>query len=455
MRPAICCRPSKSIKRLVAILTLLLLPAGILLVPGIGHGGALTDLQNTAGSAPNVPMPGNPQIAGSWCPQCKKYYDMPNGKRPSACPHCGFSFVQPAKPKPAPTMPKLKGVDPFGDSLFHDVPIIPDDGKLKTRHFDKDGLAVKAEEWSKEMKQIDAQSRQNQEAQAREFERNKQDLLKSLDASHSNSPAHQQLKNIFGGGEDGWDHPANNPGVRLPDHATVKLLRDPESTGEPLVPKKLSERSLGTLTDQELARRAADNEKEIQTCMGAAKLDIKNEAYNQNRRLGMQDDLAKGQTDMRNTSLDAFTSLGFMSGGKELELKELENWKSGLSVVDKSYALYQDLPEVNHASKDGDWLKGGTAVGDIAVSVAPETIAREGFMANASAWYAAGKGTIGLTAGLYSLYTYGNQNQQLDALELQRQENIRINGEKLKALEEEAQLIKAENDRRAVISNTR
>jgi hypothetical protein len=145
MHAPICRLFNRTAAHLAAVLILLLPPAGILCAPQTGR-------------AQNVPVPGNPKIVGSWCPKCKQYFDMPNGKRPSACPHCGYSFTQPPAPKPAaPVIPKLKGVNPFGDSLFHDVPIIPDDGKLQTRHFDKDGLAAKAEAWGKEMKQIDDQ----------------------------------------------------------------------------------------------------------------------------------------------------------------------------------------------------------------------------------------------------------------------------------------------------------
>jgi len=415
MQPAICSVPGKSV-RLVVALILGLLSACILLTPQIGR-------------SQNVPPVTGVEIVGFCCPYCGALVNyLPGGKIPAICPHCKRSLVQQQKPTPQ-TKPRLQPIDPFGDFLFKDVPIIPVDGKLKTRHLDSNGLAVKAEEWSQEMKQIDAQSRQKLEAQTQEFERNKQDVIKSLDASRANSPAHQQLKNIFAGGENDWDHPT-----------------DDKST------KKTSERPFATLTDQELAQRAAENQKAIQTCMGIAKLDIKNDTYNQNSRLGMQEALTKGQIDMRNTSLDTFTSLGFMSGGAVLELNKHATWKSGLSVVDKAYAQYQDLPEVNQATTEGNWSKGGAAVGDIAISIAPETIAKDGFMAKASGWYTVGKGTIGLTSGLYSLYTYGNQNQQLDTLDNQRKESIRINGEKLKALEEGARLINAEYDQRAKVA---
>ena len=55
---------------------------------------------------------------------------------------------------PASVQGQLQTIDPFGDYLFHGVPLRPADGKLVTRHFDPDGLAARAEEWSKQMKQI-------------------------------------------------------------------------------------------------------------------------------------------------------------------------------------------------------------------------------------------------------------------------------------------------------------
>src|ERR1035437_3089643 len=166
MKQIICGSIVKSAVGLVVALIMLFLPAYVLVAPQIGH-------------AQYVPPVGKPVMVALPCPRCKKMIDTPGGKMPSSCPYCGYSFVQQANPKPTTqTKPKLQAINPFGDFLFHDVPIIPDDGKLKTRHLDPNGLAVKAEEWGKEMKQVDDQSRQKQEAQAQEFERNKQELLK-------------------------------------------------------------------------------------------------------------------------------------------------------------------------------------------------------------------------------------------------------------------------------------
>jgi uncharacterized Zn finger protein (UPF0148 family) len=203
MQPAIYSVPGKSAGRLVVVLALLLLPAGLVFAPLPGH-------------SQNVPPVGKPTIVGTFCPKCKRYIDMPTGKRPSSCPYCGYSFVQQAQPK---TIPKLKPINPLGDFLFKDVPIIPDKGKLQTRHFDNDGLAAKAEAWGKEMKQVDAQSRQNQEAQAQEFERRKQEALMGRGDGH----ALGQLKNIYADG-DAWNGDSSVVDLRGKTNLTPKLL---------------------------------------------------------------------------------------------------------------------------------------------------------------------------------------------------------------------------------------
>lgn len=158
--------------------------------------------------AQKIPDPGPPVMVGFPCPGCGQFVRTPNGKMPSACPYCRFSFVQQPKPAPkapaTPGKPQLQTIDPFGDYLFYDVPINPEDGKLQTRHFDPDGLPARAEEWSKQMRQMDEQARQKQQSQAQDFERNKQDILKSIDASRSNGSAMQQLKNVYAD-DKAWD----------------------------------------------------------------------------------------------------------------------------------------------------------------------------------------------------------------------------------------------------------
>jgi DNA-directed RNA polymerase subunit RPC12/RpoP len=212
MKQVICGLTVKSAVGLVVALTMLFLPACVLVAPQIGH-------------AQYVPPVGKPVMVAVPCPACKKWIKTPDGKMPSSCPYCGYSFVQQAKPKPTPqTKPKLQAINPFGDFLFYDVPIIPDDGKLKTRHLDPNGLAARAEEWSKELKQVDGRSRQKQEAQAQEFERDKQDLLKG----QANGLALQQLKNVFAD-DEAWDSPPKGGGDTAPawgGEGKIGLLRE-------------------------------------------------------------------------------------------------------------------------------------------------------------------------------------------------------------------------------------
>ena len=75
---------------------------------------------------------------------------------------------------------------------------------------------------------MDTQSRQKQEAQAREFERNKQDVMKSLDASRSNSPALRQLKNIYADPK-AWDGDSSVVDLRGKTSLTPQIL----GTGAP------------------------------------------------------------------------------------------------------------------------------------------------------------------------------------------------------------------------------
>jgi hypothetical protein len=58
-------------------------------------------------------------------------------------------------------------INPFGDYLFHGVPIRSKDGKLVTRHLDPDGLAARAEEWARELRDFnkDLSGRQGAEKQ--------------------------------------------------------------------------------------------------------------------------------------------------------------------------------------------------------------------------------------------------------------------------------------------------
>jgi DNA-directed RNA polymerase subunit RPC12/RpoP len=431
MKQIICSFIVKSIAGLMIAPVMLLLPACILLGPYIGRGGGVSDLENLTGQ--KIPMPGKPFMEAYPCPACKRMIKTPDGKMPSSCPYCSYSFVQPANPKPTPqTKPKLQAINPFGDFLFKDVPIIPVNGKLQTRHLDPNGLAVKAEEWGKEMKQVDDQSRQKQEDVRKKFEQDKEDAIKK---PGSTGPAMQQLKNPFA--DD-----ANVVDLRGSKTLTPKLLNDddPKSSGEPLESKKLSEQPLGTLTDQELAERSAEDQKKIQSLMLAAKRDVDTGTRQQKVWSGVEDDLRDAKADLAKSTASAL--VGTSLAGEKDALEGLEYYKSakGVEALDKSVTLAEDLPDVYSASKNNDWVKGVGAVGDIGI----------GFLSKGySEPYTVAKYGIDYTAALWSLGIGGNTIQQLNSQNQQRLSAEKVRAEKLKELEEDQKRIKAENDRRA------
>jgi hypothetical protein len=328
MQPAICSVLGKNTGRLVVVLTLLLIPACMLLAPHTGH-------------AQNVPPVGKPVIVGIFCPKCKGYIDAPNGKGPSSCPHCGYSFAQPSKPKPAATtIPKLKGVNPFGDSLFHDVPIIPDDGKLKTRHFDKDGLAAKAEAWGKEMKQVDAESRQKQDAQAQAFEHDKQELLKG----QGNGPAHRQLKNIYADG-NAWDGDSSVVDLRGKTNLTPRL----PGTGAPGSPTS------GASSEYAEIRRVIEQGKYAH--MSPEELDAIGRQYPDNAEI--QQSIARLKAQTKSTA-----ALGDLSdrAGQKREVMESEYdqaGRKGREAASKVLSLTTPVPDglVSAAYGDKTWAE--------------------------------------------------------------------------------------------------
>src|ERR1035437_4858371 len=120
MKQIICGPMVKRAAGLMIAMAMPLLPAVVLFLPFMGRGGAISDLETASGQ--KIPMPGNPSIAGIFCPKCKGYIDAPGGKPPPICPHrgCGYSFVQQAKPRSNPqTIPRLKTINPFDDFVFH------------------------------------------------------------------------------------------------------------------------------------------------------------------------------------------------------------------------------------------------------------------------------------------------------------------------------------------------
>jgi hypothetical protein len=116
------------------------------------------------------------------------------------------------------------------------------------------------------------------------------------------------------------------------------------------------------------------------------------------------------------------------------------------------------LPEVSKASKDGNWVKGGAAVGDISLAVIPAKLVKDNLLAKsfaekASGYYAAGKIGIEYTAAAASLSIYGGRIQQLDSQNMKRLYEIQLRGERMKKLEEDQKQIKAETEQRAKMIN--
>jgi hypothetical protein len=229
MKRNICNRFTPSAARTAAVLPLLFVV------------GALIAPQNSF--AQNIPPVGKPQMVGFPCPSpsCKRFIDTPSGKMPSSCRFCGFSFVQSSQPKipqsfrPVGTQSTMQQPpDAHDDRLYYDGAVTA--GSLRTRHFEADGLAARAEAWGKEMKQVDAKSRAQQAAQAQAFEKDKNALLNS----QGNGTALQQLRNVFDD-DAAWDSPskgkgsssANDPNVVDFRHlgeapGTPDLLRKPD-----------------------------------------------------------------------------------------------------------------------------------------------------------------------------------------------------------------------------------
>jgi len=124
---------------------------------------------------------------------------------------------------------QLRPINPFGDYLFYDVPLHPQDGRLKTTHFDPDGLPARAEEWSKQMHQLDDESRRKQEEQARAFANDKRDALRDAPGPKDSAAPKTtalQLSNPF----------ADDPGVvdlRGKEKGVPRLLRDNDAAAPP------------------------------------------------------------------------------------------------------------------------------------------------------------------------------------------------------------------------------
>lgn len=124
-------------------------------------------------------------------------------------------------------------IDPFGDYLFHGVPIRPKDGELVTRHLDPEGFAARAEEWAQELDRIsrELETRQGEERQKFIDELSEKLELAGLD------PKHQlQLSDLSGGQKlepESLGEELSLAGLPELEGDTPALLRDPFGNDDP------------------------------------------------------------------------------------------------------------------------------------------------------------------------------------------------------------------------------
>jgi hypothetical protein len=121
------------------------------------------------------------------------------------------------------------------DRLYYDG--IETRGGLKTRHFDPDGLAARAEKWGQEMRQVDEQTQKKKDALARSLDNDKKDLLEK----DGKPIALPQLKNPFANDPNVVDlrHLGNSPGT--PDLLNQKQPSDYDILRNGKAPKVLPE----------------------------------------------------------------------------------------------------------------------------------------------------------------------------------------------------------------------
>lgn len=280
-----------------------------------------------------IPEPGRPKVVGVFCPDCKELIKTPNGKSPISCPHCGFSFIktdtQPFSSQRKTGKPQLQNIDPFGDYLFFGVPINPEDGKLQTRHLDPNGIAARAEEWGKQMKEVDEQNRKKQEAQAQEFERKKQATV------GASQPAGIQLKNPYA--EDGKKAP------------TPQLLRNPYSSGDA---EAASGAPIGgELTEHAQIRSFSDHAK--YASMGPGELDALAARYPDNPEIQKAVTALKAKVKSMESlaATSERTRLGEETMISEQQKGNREAARSAATILDLTANVPQGLDEVYYGEK--------------------------------------------------------------------------------------------------------
>ncbi len=126
-------------------------------------------------------------------------------------------------------------INPFGDYLFHGVPIKPQDGKLVTRQWDPNGLAARAEEWAKELRGLSKDINTRQGAERKQFVGELNERLTQLAAI-----TNQQLKlaDLSGGQElkpQTLGEELSLASLPRLEGDTPALLRDPFGRDDPML----------------------------------------------------------------------------------------------------------------------------------------------------------------------------------------------------------------------------
>ena len=194
-----------------------------------------------------------PPASAPHCVTCGARISLTKG-----CPNCSRSGSQKTKTQPShshagPYMPfhgpgnmYRQPVQPQSDDrLYYDG--IETRGGLKTRHFDPDGLAARAEKWGQEMRQVDEQSQKKKDALALSLENDKKNLLEK----DGKAIALPQLKNPFADDPNVVDlSKANTP---LKPSIPPMKDKDAKPNGEPLYEADLN--PLKALSDEQLEKK--------------------------------------------------------------------------------------------------------------------------------------------------------------------------------------------------------
>ena len=161
-----------------------------------------------AAYAQRIPAVPEPTVVGTFCPHCKEL--CPGASLPPVCPHCGHTIL----PAPSGTQ-EAPPPRPADTPLYYDSPETGP-GKLRTRHFETNGLPSKAEAWGKEMEE---RYRKRMKEQEQSFEKKKEEVQKDP----PESTTQPTIRNPFANDPNVVDLSClgNAPG-------TPDLLRQPE-----------------------------------------------------------------------------------------------------------------------------------------------------------------------------------------------------------------------------------